>query len=69
MICSPIIQYYYTQFIGDATSPPTIKGCNKFSGIALIDTDPYIPGGYVVLIFLFLTKCNSNISCANNNKS
>ncbi|KAI0903317.1 glycoside hydrolase family 55 protein [Ustulina deusta] len=45
MICSPIIQYYYTQFIGDATSPPTIKGCNKFSGIALIDTDPYIPGG------------------------
>ncbi|KAI1272435.1 glycoside hydrolase family 55 protein [Xylaria sp. FL0933] len=46
-ICSPVIQYYYTQFIGDATNPPTIKGCPTFSGIALFDTDPYIPGGYV----------------------
>jgi hypothetical protein len=47
MICSPIVQLYYTQFIGDALSPPTIKGCPTFSGIALFDTDPYIPGGYV----------------------
>jgi len=46
-ICSPIIQLYYTQFIGDAVNPPTIKGCSSFRGIALIDTDPYIPGGYV----------------------
>ncbi|KAI1325288.1 glycoside hydrolase family 55 protein [Xylariaceae sp. FL0255] len=45
LICTPIIQYYYTQFIGDALDPPTIKGCSNFSGIALIDTDPYIPGG------------------------
>ncbi|KAI1299489.1 pectate lyase superfamily protein-domain-containing protein [Xylaria venustula] len=44
-ICSPLIQYYYTQFSGDAINPPTIKGCDAFSGIALIDTDPYIPGG------------------------
>lgn len=44
-ICSPIIQLYYTQFIGDALSPPTIIGCSNFSGIALFDTDPYIPGG------------------------
>ncbi|KFX87604.1 hypothetical protein V490_08138, partial [Pseudogymnoascus sp. VKM F-3557] len=44
-ICRPIIQLYYTQFIGDALDPPTIKGCDSFQGIALIDTDPYIPGG------------------------
>ncbi|ETS73701.1 hypothetical protein PFICI_14647 [Pestalotiopsis fici W106-1] len=44
-ICSPIIQLYYTQFIGDANDPPTILGCDDFKGIALIDTDPYIPGG------------------------
>lgn len=44
-ICTPIIQYYYTQFIGDPYNPPTIKGCSTFQGIALIDTDPYIPMG------------------------
>ncbi|RYC61691.1 hypothetical protein CHU98_g4510 [Xylaria longipes] len=44
-VCSPIIQLYYTQFIGDANDPPTIIGCEEFTGIALIDTDPYIPGG------------------------
>ncbi|KFY05268.1 hypothetical protein O988_00131 [Pseudogymnoascus sp. VKM F-3808] len=43
-ICTPIIQLYYTQFIGDALNPPTIQGCSNFSGIALFDTDPYIPG-------------------------
>ncbi|KAH7369719.1 pectate lyase superfamily protein-domain-containing protein [Rhexocercosporidium sp. MPI-PUGE-AT-0058] len=44
-ICSPIIQLYYTQFIGNALSPPTIQGCETFKGIALIDTDVYNPGG------------------------
>ncbi|EER40925.1 exo-beta-1,3-glucanase [Histoplasma capsulatum H143] len=44
-ICRPIIQLYYTQFIGDALDPPTIKGCDTFQGIALFDTDPYIPNG------------------------
>ncbi|KDN67309.1 putative 1,3-beta glucanase [Colletotrichum sublineola] len=44
-ICRPVIQLYYTQFIGDALDPPTIKGCDEFQGIALFDTDPYIPGG------------------------
>lgn len=44
-ICTPVIQLYYTQFIGDALNPPTIQGCTNFSGIALFDTDPYIPGG------------------------
>ena len=45
MISSPIIQNYYTQFVGDPTDLPTIKGMPAFSGIALIDTDVYIPGG------------------------
>ncbi|KAK3304991.1 pectin lyase fold/virulence factor [Chaetomium strumarium] len=44
-ICKPVVQLYYTQFIGDASKPPTIKGCRTFEGIALFDTDPYIPGG------------------------
>ncbi|KAK8059107.1 glucan 1-3-beta-glucosidase [Apiospora saccharicola] len=43
-ICTPIIQLYYTQFIGDPNDPPIIKGCDTFKGIAMIDTDPYIPG-------------------------
>lgn len=38
---------YYTQFIGDPHNRPIIKGCSKFTGIGLIDTDPYIPGAYV----------------------
>ncbi|KAK4040087.1 pectate lyase superfamily protein-domain-containing protein [Parachaetomium inaequale] len=46
-ICRPVIQFYYTQFIGHPTNRPTILGCNTFAGIALFDTDPYIPGGYV----------------------
>ncbi|KAJ5211726.1 uncharacterized protein N7498_003372, partial [Penicillium cinerascens] len=45
LISTPIVQYYYTQFVGDATDRPTIKGSANFTGIALIDTDPYIPGG------------------------
>ncbi|EGC48290.1 LysM domain-containing protein [Histoplasma capsulatum var. duboisii H88] len=44
-ICRPIIQLYYTQFIGDALDPPIIKGCDTFQGIALFDTDPYVPNG------------------------
>ncbi len=45
MVSSPIIQYYFTQFIGDPTNKPTIKGLPTFKGIALIDTDVYFPGG------------------------
>ncbi|KAI1114872.1 pectate lyase superfamily protein-domain-containing protein [Nemania sp. NC0429] len=37
--------YYYTQFVGDVNNRPTIKGAKDFAGIALIDTDVYIPGG------------------------
>lgn len=44
-ISSPIIQYYYTVFVGNPTSPPTIVGASDFNGMALIDTDVYLPDG------------------------
>jgi glucan 1,3-beta-glucosidase len=44
-VSSPIYQYYYTQFVGDPTDKPTIKGLPSFAGIALIETNPYVPGG------------------------
>ncbi len=40
-ISSPLVQLYYTQFIGDALSLPTIQATAEFDGIALIDADPY----------------------------
>ncbi|ETN43061.1 uncharacterized protein HMPREF1541_02219 [Cyphellophora europaea CBS 101466] len=43
-ISKPIVMPYYTQMVGDATSPPTIKGLSTFEGIALIDSNPYYPG-------------------------
>ncbi|PHH67944.1 hypothetical protein CDD82_975 [Ophiocordyceps australis] len=45
LITTPIIQYFYTQFVGHATDKPTIKGAAGFQGMALIDSDVYIPGG------------------------
>jgi hypothetical protein len=45
VVSAPIIQYYYTQFIGDALSLPTLKASASFEGMAVIDADPYIPGG------------------------
>lgn len=45
LISTPIIQYYYTQFIGNPYDVPTIKGSFNFTGIALFDSDFYIPGG------------------------
>jgi pectate lyase-like protein len=45
LISRPIIQYYFTIFIRDPINRPEIKGSSKFRGIALIDTDFYIPGG------------------------
>ncbi|KAF2420739.1 pectin lyase-like protein [Tothia fuscella] len=44
-ISSPILQYYYTIFVGDPHSPAIIKGAKDFKGIALIDTDFYVPNG------------------------
>lgn len=41
LVTKPIIQYYYTQFVGDAISLPIIKAASSFEGIAVIDSDPY----------------------------
>jgi hypothetical protein len=35
-----VIQYSYTQFIGDPNNMPTIQGCDTFQGIALVDSNP-----------------------------
>ncbi|KAG5947190.1 hypothetical protein E4U60_003349 [Claviceps pazoutovae] len=41
VVSKPIIQYYYTQLVGDAVTVPTIKAAANFIGIAVIDSDPY----------------------------
>ena len=45
LVSKPIIQYYYTQFIGDVKQLPTLKAAAAFEGMGVIDADPYIPGG------------------------
>jgi glucan 1,3-beta-glucosidase len=45
VVSAPIIQYYYTQFVGDAVTVPTIKASASFAGMAVIDADPYADGG------------------------
>ena len=45
LVSAPLIQYYYTQFVGDAVSIPTLKAAPGFQGIAVIDSDPYANTG------------------------
>ncbi|ORY13862.1 pectate lyase superfamily protein-domain-containing protein [Clohesyomyces aquaticus] len=45
VVSEPLLQYYYTQMIGDAQQMPTLKASPSFLGMGLIDADPYIPGG------------------------
>lgn len=45
VVSEPIIQFYYTQFVGDAVNVPTIKASASFKGMAVIDSNPYNPGG------------------------
>ncbi|KAG8767243.1 hypothetical protein FRC12_006377, partial [Ceratobasidium sp. 428] len=45
LVSSPIIPFYYTAVVGDAKNPPTLLAAAGFSGMAVIDADPYIPGG------------------------
>ncbi|KAF9038899.1 beta-1,3-glucanase [Hymenopellis radicata] len=45
LVSSPLIALYYTQLIGDAKHLPTLLAAPRFTGIAVIDADPYIPGG------------------------
>lgn len=41
VVSKPIVQLYYTQLVGDAVSPPTVKAAAGFEGMAVIDADPY----------------------------
>ncbi|KAG6820486.1 hypothetical protein H0H93_016548 [Arthromyces matolae] len=44
-VSSPIQTYYYTQLIGDAKNPPILIATANFTGLAVIDADPYEPTG------------------------
>jgi hypothetical protein len=44
LVSSPLIQYYNTQFVGNPNAVPTLKAAASFSGIAVIDSNVYIPG-------------------------
>ncbi|KAJ6488579.1 exo-beta-1,3-glucanase [Mycena vitilis] len=45
LVSHAIVPYYYTQLIGDARHPPTLLAAASFTDFAVIDADPYIPGG------------------------
>ena len=45
VVSKPVIAYYYTQIVGDVLDLPVIKGSPEFSGMALIDSDPYTDEG------------------------
>ncbi|ETS76517.1 hypothetical protein PFICI_11904 [Pestalotiopsis fici W106-1] len=45
MVSKPIVQTYYTQFVGDAVTVPTLKATSDFVGMAVIDSDPYEDDG------------------------
>jgi glucan 1,3-beta-glucosidase len=45
LVTAPIIPFYLTQLVGDAKNKPTLLAASSFSGMAVIDADPYIPGG------------------------
>ncbi|KAF8184871.1 exo-beta-1,3-glucanase [Mycena galopus ATCC 62051] len=45
LVSDSIVSLYYTQLIGDAVNPPTLLAAPSFNALAVIDADPYIPGG------------------------
>jgi glucan 1,3-beta-glucosidase len=45
LISSSIIDYYYTQIIGNPNSMPVLKATAGFSGFGLIDGNQYQTGG------------------------
>ncbi|KAE8151947.1 pectate lyase superfamily protein-domain-containing protein [Aspergillus avenaceus] len=45
VVSKPIVQYYYTQIVGDAIDLPVIKASADFAGMAVIDADPYNDDG------------------------
>lgn len=61
LVSSPLIDYYYTEIVGDAKVLPTLKAAASFVGMAVIDADPYIDGGggthfptHLCLVLVFL---------------
>lgn len=45
VVSKPIVQYYYTQMVGDATDLPVLKASADFAGMAVVDADPYEDDG------------------------
>jgi len=45
LINNSIVDYYYTQIIGNPNSMPVLKATPNFSGFGLIDGDPYGSSG------------------------
>ncbi|RAL05308.1 exo-beta-1,3-glucanase Exg0 [Aspergillus ibericus CBS 121593] len=45
VVSKPIVQYYYTQMVGDANDLPVLKAAASFTGMAVIDADPYTSTG------------------------
>jgi hypothetical protein len=45
MVSSPIIDYYYTQLIGNPGCLPVLKATADFNGRWLLDSNPYQPSG------------------------
>ena len=45
MISESIIDYYYTQIIGNPNSMPVLKAASNITGMGLINGDPYIDSG------------------------
>jgi hypothetical protein len=45
LVSKPIQMYYYTQLVGDATNIPIVRASGSFSGMAVMDADPYGDGG------------------------
>ncbi|EJT82205.1 hypothetical protein GGTG_02179 [Gaeumannomyces tritici R3-111a-1] len=41
LVSKPIVMFYYTQLIGDASSLPVIKAAPGFKGMAVLDSNPY----------------------------
>ncbi|KAJ5220442.1 CAZyme family GH55 [Penicillium chermesinum] len=45
LVSAPIIDYYFTQIIGNPNSIPVIKAASGFTGLGVIDGDQYQPSG------------------------
>ncbi|KAG1858446.1 glycoside hydrolase family 55 protein [Suillus subalutaceus] len=44
LVSTPLQAYYYTVMVGDARTPPTLLASANFTGMAVIDADPYTNG-------------------------